>query len=233
MPDTEEVAKAIAEASKFGTKSVEETGKILSFLAKVFNESIEQATGIVSDKLKFLRWQRQIRMVDQVEQILTQRNVSEGRTIPPKFALPMLENASLEEDDELQDMWIRLMANAMDPNFKASFKMAYIEIIKGLTPLDVKILDFFYNQLIADGIERGNFIRHSYTQNRICDALNISREEYLDSIYNLFRVECLAPAIVKGGIMMGREPLTIFKGADEVSMTPLGKNLIEVCIKKD
>ncbi len=207
---------------------------MLSFLSKVFNESIEQAAGIVSDKLKFLRWQRQIRLVDQVEQTLAKRKISETRSIPPKFALPMLENASLEEDDELQDLWIKLMANGMDPNFKASFRMAYIEIIKGLTSLDVKILDFFYKQLILDKMEGENFIRHSYTQNRICRSLNISNEEYLDSVNNLFRVQCLAPALIKNaGVGIMGEPLTIFKGTDEISMTSLGKNFIEACIKKD
>lgn len=233
MSKTEEVAKAVAEASKFGTKSVEATEKMLSFLSKMFHESIEQAAGIVSDKLKFIRWQRQIRMVDQVQQILIERKIKQTRPIPPKFALPMLENASLEEDDELQDIWIRLMANSMDPSFEASFRMAYIEIIKGLTSLDVKILDFFYKQLEEDGMGGENFTRHSYTQSRICQALKLSKEEYLDSIYNLFRVQCLAPAIIKGGVSMGSEPLTIFKGADEVSMTPLGKNFVEACIKKD
>jgi hypothetical protein len=146
----------------------------------------------------------------------------------------MLENASLEEDDELQNIWIRLMANSMDPNFEASFRMAYIEIIKGLTPLDVKILDFFYNKLIEDGMEGENFIRHSYTKNRICSLLNLNNEEYFDSINNLFRVQCLSPALIKNaGIGFMGEPLTIFKGTDEISMTTLGKNFIEACIKKD
>lgn len=233
MSETEEIAKAVAETSKFGTKSIEATEKMLSFLSKVFHEPIELTVGIISDKLKFLKWQRQVRMADKITEILKGRNITETRPIPPKFALPMLENASLEEDDELQDIWIRLMANSMDPHFKASFRMAYIEIIKGLTPLDVKILDFFYKSLVEDNMEGENFTRHSYTQNRICRALELSTDEYLDSIYNLFRVQCLAPAIIKGGIRMGSEPLTIFKGADEVSMTPLGKNFIEACIKED
>jgi len=233
MSDIKEVAKAVAEASKFGTKSLETTEKMLGFLAKVFEGSIEQAAGIVSDKLKFHRWQRQVRMVDQVEKILEKRKVVGTRPISPKFALPMLENASLEEDNELQDIWIRLMANSMDPNFNATFRMAYIEIIKGLTPLDVRILNFFYNSLVQDGMNGENFTAHSYTQKRICNVLNINKEEYLDSIYNLFRVQCLAPAIIKGGVKMGGESLTIFKGADEVSMTPLGKNFIEACIKED
>jgi len=233
MSEIEETAKAAAELSKFGTTSVKATEKMLGFLPKVFHESIEQAAGIVGDKLKFFRWQRQIRMVDQIEEILKQRKITETRPIPPKFALPMLENVSLEEDDDLQDIWIRLMANSMDPKFEATFRMAYIEIIKGLTSLDVKILDYFYKNLVQDGMVGENFTRHSYTKSRICNELNLSKEEYLDSIYNLFRVQCLSPAIITGGVSMGGEPLTIFKGADEVFMTPLGKNFIEACIKKD
>jgi hypothetical protein len=234
MSEVEEIAKALAETSKFGTKALDITEKLAKFLSKVFQQPIGTAVGIIGDRLEFQRWERQVRMADQVEFILEKRGVKKFRPIPPKFALPLIENATLEEDDELQDIWIRLMVNGMDPNFKASLRMAYIDIIKGLIPLDVKILDFFYRKLIEDGMVGENFIRHSYTRPSICNLLKLSNEEYLDSINNLFRVQCLTPALIKNaGVGIMGEPLTIFKGTDEISMTTLGKNFIEACIKRD
>ena len=37
----------------------------------------------------------------------------------------MVENASLEEDDKLQDLWNKLIANAMDPNFTDEIRYSY------------------------------------------------------------------------------------------------------------
>ena len=233
MNITGEVAKAVAEASKFGTKSIEATEKMLGFLSKVFNESIEQAAGIVSDRLMFIRFERLVRIEKQVEQILGELNIEKTRPILPKFALPMLENASLEEDDELQDIWIKLMANAMDPHFDASFRMAYIEIIKGLTSLDVKILDLVYHKIVKNGTKVRELMVKSCYSRDICNDLKLSEEDYLDSIYNLFRVQCLTPTILSSRATFAGEPFSTYKGDSEVSITPLGKNFVEACIKKD
>ena len=53
MSEIEEVARATAEASKFGTKALETTEKLASFVAKVFKEPIRDAVGIIGDRLKF------------------------------------------------------------------------------------------------------------------------------------------------------------------------------------
>ena len=55
MSEIEEVARAAAETSKFGTKALETTEKLASFVAKVFQEPIESAVGMIGDRLKFFR----------------------------------------------------------------------------------------------------------------------------------------------------------------------------------
>lgn len=113
----EAVAKAVAATSKFGTQAVKTTEKILAFTAKVFKEPAEQTAGIIGDRLRLFRWKRQVAYTDKVNNILSDRGVSETRAVPPKFALPVLESASLEDDDDLQKksgqnclqtQWIRI-----------------------------------------------------------------------------------------------------------------------------
>ncbi len=201
------------------------------FLSKVFKQPIEDAVGIIGDRLRFLRWERQVRLSDKVNEILEQRGVKETRAVPPKIALSILENASLEGNDELQDLWANLLANSMDINFTEEIRYAYLEIIKSVTSLDVRMLYTLYNSLSEQRIDWNNITHYSVNKQQICEALSISPQDYEISIYNLFRVQCLAPAIIKGGVKMGSEPLTIYKGTDAVVMTPLGKNFIEACIK--
>lgn len=231
MSEIEEVARATAEASKFGTKALETTEKLAGFVAKVFKEPIRDAVGIIGDRLKFMRWERQVRLADRVNEILSQRRVIETKAVPPKLALPILENASLEDNNELQDLWARLLANSMDPSFTEEVRFAFIEIIKSLNPLDVKVLQAFYNSLSKQSIDWDSITNYSVKKQQLCESLSISPKDYEVSMYNLFRVQCLAPAIIKGGVKMGPEPLTIYKGTDAVVMTPLGKNFVEACIK--
>ncbi len=229
--DIQAVSKAAAEASKFGTKALDTTDKILKFIARVFSEPIQETSGMLGDSMKYLRWKRQIRIVDRVNSILEERGVEKTTPIPPKFAIPMLQNASLEDENYLQNIWIRLISNSMDPDFEGELRFAFIEIIKSLNSLDATILDFFYSTLKKDSkVDWGQITSYSLTKEQICKELDLDVSDYFVSIYNLFRVQCLAPAIFKGGVKMGNESLTVYKGADAVTLTPLGKNFIKMCI---
>jgi len=227
----EEVAKAAAEVAKFGTQTVKTTEKILRFSSKVFKVPIEETVGLIGDRLKLFRWERQVAYVDKVNNILDARNISETRAVMPKFALPVLENASLEDDEELQQIWAKLMASAMDPNFSTKLRMSFIDIIKSLDPLDVKILKVFYDILMKDNsIKWDNILDYSLKKEQISQLLNISSQDYEVSIFNLFRAQCLAPAILTGSVSIGDEPITVYKGSKAVTMTPLGVNFVKSCI---
>ena len=76
-----ETAKATQEVAKATVKGLEVSEKVGGFFAKVLGEPIETATGILGDKLKFMRWERQVRLVDRVQQINHDRGI-EGKEIP-------------------------------------------------------------------------------------------------------------------------------------------------------
>jgi hypothetical protein len=256
MSELEETSKALAEAAKFGTKGLEVTEKLGTFFAKVFKAPLEDTAGIIGDKLKFMRWQRQVRMADEVNRILTQREISDTKAVLPKLALPILENASLEEDDTLQNLWVKLLANAMYPNFKNPIMSAFIGIIKELEPMDAKILENVYRRyrrcyertptLVKDDII-SVLKNNSFHKKELVKDLNITGTIYELSVANLFRVRCLEPFIEIRHDMLPRiesslfekayvtpeyheEPITLYKGSSEVVLTMLGKNFVEACI---
>jgi hypothetical protein len=76
----------------------------------------------------------------------TQRMLSEAgiapQTVPPRLFLPMLEAASIENDEELHTKWSALLANAASSPNKVH--PSYIEILKQLTPEDARLLDRLY-----------------------------------------------------------------------------------------
>lgn len=240
MTEVEEISKAVAESSKFGTTSVEATQKMLGFLAKVFDEPIETTVGIIGDKLKFIRWQRQLRMADEVSGILRQRGVDSTRPIPPKFAISMLEQASLEEQDELQDIWCNLIANSLDPNFNSEIRYAFIEIIKGLTPLDSKILYFVYNRIsnkslfCEDEIQKHEMMQSKTIPiSRIQENIDASEEYIRISVSNLIRVECLNSSSTVYSAKTFGSTIVGVSSVMDVVITPLGIVFVEACIKRN
>ncbi len=145
MSETEEVAEAVQEVAKFGQRGLESAEKLGSFLIKALGEPGREVVGMITDKLRFVRWKGMLRTADEVNRILDERAVTETRAVPPKIALPIVEESSLETDDHLHAMWNHLLANAMDPNFKAEIRYAYIEIIKNLTAADARLLQRLYS----------------------------------------------------------------------------------------
>ena len=239
MPGDEvsETAKAAQEIAKTTSKALDVTEKVGGFVAKVIGEPVECAVGMLSDKLRFMRWERQIRMVDKCEEIIKKRKI-EGRLrpVPPKLALPIMENASLEENDQLQDLWANLLSSALDPSFMEPVRSAFIDIIKQLEVIDAHILNFLYKSY-RSALSRKEINENDrpssigWSKEEIINALKISPSIYHTSVDNLMRVRCVSPLVlILSGIRAGNEPMTIDKGHDIICLTSLGKGFVEACM---
>jgi hypothetical protein len=234
MSDVEEIAKAAQKASDLGVKAIETTEKVGGFLAQVFKEPITEVVGILTDRLRFVRLKRLVEMDSQVNEILAKRHVADTRSVPPKLALPLLEEASLEDDKNLQELWSRLLANAMDPSFSGDLRTGFVEMIKGMSVLDARVLEFFYQVLKREGhlSPLEGVIQYSLKKEQIMQALSISEADYQVSAFNLMRIQCITPAVLKAtGISFGDEATTIYKGIDAVTLTPLGVKFAQACME--
>jgi hypothetical protein len=233
MSDAEEIAKAVQSVANFGDKALETSQKVGGFFARVFKEPIAEVSGMVTDKLRFVRWQRLVAMSDEVNKILEERGVHETKSVPPKLALPIFEESSLEQDPNLQHLWNHLLANAMDPKFNGELRYGFIDMIKNVTGIEAAILNNFYEILKQEGhiSNLSSITDYHLKKEQIMQMVGIDTSTYQVSIFNLMRMQCIGPAILKGGVMMGSEPVTIYKGTDAVVLTPLGVKFVEACIK--
>lgn len=233
MNEAEEIAKAIQESAKLGKKGLEIADKAGSFFAKVFKEPINEISGIITDKLRFVRWRRMVQMADEVNKILDEKKVKDTRAVPLKIALPILEESSLEDDPDLQYLWNHLLANAMNPYFNNEIRYGFTEMIKNITGIEVLILSEFYKILEKENRLAPLSKIHNYSlkKEQLIDGLRMSPDQYAVSANNLMRMQLLGPAVLRGGVKMGAEPLTIFKGIDAVILTPLAVKFVEACMK--
>jgi hypothetical protein len=141
-----ESARAIQEVARTSGKAIDAVEKLSKFVAKNISSPLEQAIGIVKDKLIYMRWERQLRLMERAEEFMQEVGIdAPTRALQMKLAIPLFQAASLEEDDALQDLWAKLLVNAIDGENGIDLQRAHISILEQLTPLEVRILERIYS----------------------------------------------------------------------------------------
>ncbi|UCV22415.1 Abi-alpha family protein [Ferribacterium limneticum] len=149
MPDSSnevtEVARATQELAKTAQQAIGATEQLGTFVARFIAGSLEQAAGIVEDKLRYMRWERQCRLMMKAREYLGNKGLdTPTRPLPMKLAIPLLQAATLEDDDGLQDIWAKLLVNFATENSGISPKRAFIDILESISPLEAKLIALIY-----------------------------------------------------------------------------------------
>jgi len=138
-----EEAKAIQEIAKTTSKVVGATEKLGGFLSKYTHETLEAGIGIIADKLKYMRWERQCRFIRRADEFLEKEGLSSKiNPVPLKHVIPLLEAASLEENDTLQDLYAKLLVNISTTNEEGVPVRSFIDVLERFTP---KMMEIFNN----------------------------------------------------------------------------------------
>lgn len=75
--------------------------------------SVEEVGLLMKDKVASWRLSNQIKILNKAQEKCAKNNIS-PKAISLKLLCPYLENASLEEDEYMQDKWANLLTNLVD-----------------------------------------------------------------------------------------------------------------------
>jgi hypothetical protein len=249
MEETIEAVKEIAKTTGQAVKSVDRLGR---FFATVMGESIDATCGMLADSLKYKRWERQIKLVEKAEHLIQDKNLSNRFIqISPKLVLPIFQNASIEEDDQLHDLYAKLLVTAIDPEVQTR-RTAFAEIIRQLEPIDVKILQAMYKVYEKKGNDyqenKEKYIHQSwFRENRpptwtsilstnILYNISISDSTYWESVDNLCRLGLADSYFNEDSIDIDTENdslstdiVTSHGGYDDLCITALGVAFVKIC----
>lgn len=219
-----EESKAIEEVAKTTGQAIEAAREAGGFIAKYISGPLEQGMGIFEDRLKYMRWERQIRFMQRSQEFLRLAGLSApSRAIPLKLAIPLMQGASLEEDDYLQDRWAALLVNAANGNFRGEVRRSHTVILEQLTHLDVKILDALYALPFEQSQHNGIMTAQLPEQARVAAEKEPDSpppaEEIVLSLSNLARLGCVRPLMTWGG----------GENYERVNPTIAGKIFVEAC----
>ena len=222
----EEESKAIQEVAKTTGKALEVTEKVGGFLCKVLGDSFQEMGGAFHDWTKFYRYKNLLKIHDKVEAIQKERQ-SKGKTtpIPPRYAIPLIQSATQEDDESIQDLWAGLIANAIDPEKRLNVQKIYIDILSALEPIDTKVLKFLYSQ---------GSIFPSRKNVRKIDLYQLSKEiqvplsEIEISTQNLFRLGCIREETSEVEEIPGIDTQPTYSNLYPL-LTPLAYSLLGAC----
>lgn len=244
---TEKTAEAVKEVAKTTGLAIESINRLGGFFANVMGEPIDATCGMLTDKLKFRRWENQIKLVEKSEKIINDKGLSSNfMPISPKLTLPILHNASLEDDDQLHDLYAKLLVTAIDPNMQTK-RTAFPEIIRQLESVDVKVLQIVYDIVEERNKARPPFFGENRPPNyffavkrEVLNNLKINDSIYWESVDNLCRLGLIGafPADKRSratenspfGIATNVETVTTYEGGyDKLSITALGVTFVKIC----
>lgn len=221
-----EEAKAMQEVAKTTGKCIDAASGFGSFLQMVFGDLLVDAVGIIADKVKYFRLERAIRLGEKTKKRLEKKGIRNTQHVLPKIGIPLIEQATLEEDDELHTRWANMLSNAMDPHFQGNVKRNFITILSDMQPIDVLILESIMNEYLKlDNSKKNGVLFDRY---KIQAAFRLNPDACEISLRNLIRLGCLKPGvIITDGFSFGNEHvshnLTVYKDIELVGVTAFGE----------
>jgi hypothetical protein len=161
-----------------------------SFTLRVLGP-LAEASDLLSDRMRFFRWKSAVKTLAKAKEFADKHGFK-PKQIPLKQLVPLIEGASLEEEDsELVEKWAALIAHASDePEHKYVF---FAQILSSLDGSEVKLLDELWRSASEqelfriESLETGPSLSIQ-VQNAIedvCEAIKNESVEDLSSFRNV------------------------------------------------
>jgi hypothetical protein len=206
IQECDEHAKQARHHPVLGAAAIDADDKLASYVGRVLGADLEDTAGLsLGDLLRFVRTDIASRYDDLLARILAERGITNPQPVTPAVAIPLLRAAYDENRAELQDLWTRLLAAAMDPSRADAVRLSFIAAVKQLDPLDARLLLWMSRY---SGPEIIN------VADRASKELNASPDELHISFGNLAKIGCISPETQRG-----QHPI----------LAPFGRQLLSTC----
>jgi hypothetical protein len=219
-------AAAIVGLAKYGGEVVK------PFLQNLFGPVTSEAGFAIAAPLREYNQRRAL-----IAEIVLKKAVKDLETnavpvheVPMYILQPLLEAASLQDDEALQDTWANLLANFADNATAPDMLPAFTEVLSNLSPLEVKLLNEIYamGHWTADS-SAGNYRFYRIGIERGLSLLNISVAQYAVLADNLIRLNIVSTGSDYGARhVIGDEPQTR-DAYDKLHLTAFGEAFVKGC----
>ena len=152
---------------------------IKDFLEKLAGPAAEEIGLMLQDQVKLYRFKNQYKILTKAKKFLEDKNI-EPKPIPLRTLIPLLEGASLEDNDYLADKWAALISNAASSSLNKENHPSFSKILTELSPIDAILFDEVSK--ISETIIWNDF------KNKFAEKHSLNLEDVVFSYENLFRL---------------------------------------------
>jgi Abortive infection alpha len=150
-----ESAKAAQEIAKATGQGIAAVNSLGGWLDRIFGEAIGEAVRLHwTTKVRersiasaIFSWERLELLLHKTEHRLRKRGVTRFRFVPPKIVLPLLQSATMEDEDDLHSLWAALLATSLDAD-GAEVRRKFVTILSDLTSADAAVLNLMWRDWI-------------------------------------------------------------------------------------
>ncbi len=166
-------------------------------LRRVFGSALTEYGEMLADSVKLWRFRNLLRIRDKVDRIVQERgDVPEAalKALPFGDAMRTIEVASQEDDDDVQELWARLIVKAAESETPRINKL-HIELLRSLSPADTALLELLHPSILGRMFHTGEEVEaFNNEMNAKADAKwrRFSEEDRAVSVQNLLRLRCIS-----------------------------------------
>ncbi|MGO7149017.1 Abi-alpha family protein [Rhizobium ruizarguesonis] len=135
----EESAKAVQEVAKAAVAYQSSIDDIGAFFGRLM-APVEQGLGLLADYIKGRRLELAVRQGAYIRELMDERGVSTIKRMPLSTAVPLIDAATLEEDDALARMFANLIVSHVDGTSDGYVPKQFTETLKQMSPLEAAVL---------------------------------------------------------------------------------------------
>jgi hypothetical protein len=222
-----QVAKAAEQVAKTGEVAITSLNAVAKFLYELAGESLVEFAQAGTDKIKAWRLRNLICSAAKTKLLLESSGLAiTAESLSPGDAARWLEGAADEEEAEIQELWARLLANALDPAKRLPISKTLVSLLREIRPLDASVLIYLSDQ----GWNVDVRLTGGFSIRKLAHELSIQTADAWNAIANLWRLGCLLQQVADLRVLDGASIQTVGAAYDEISsfrLSPLGQELIE------
>jgi len=174
-------------------------------LKALFGKAFEETGEMIADQVKLRRFKNQVVIFEKAQKYIKEKNIDTLK-INLKVLAPMLEFSSYEEEENLQELWAKLIKNILLKPTSILMQQNAVGILNKISNQEAIILHKIYTKLIYERQKRSDNSNSipsifegnkktkpedfrldwfSFTIDEIAKELNISQDDLETDISNL------------------------------------------------
>lgn len=119
------------------------------FMGTILGSASIEMDQLIAERVGWWRFKQRVTVAKKAKKLLDAADMT-PKEVPLRTSVPLLEAASLEEDEDLQDRWASLLANAAGGI--VDVPPSFANVLRELDPVSAKILDFVYQGTMHSAI---------------------------------------------------------------------------------